>query len=374
MKTFYSIVIVFLLFISCDNKESEFPYQLVDQQATQETKALFANLYKLQSDKKIIFGQQDATVYGREWKGDDNKSDVKDVTGSHPALLGLDFSGIEIKENPDYENRRNSLIKYTKEAYEQGNIVTYCWHMCNPNNGGSFYWEKDSLIALPRMLPDSILHETYKRYLDNVASLVNDLKGKDNELIPIIFRPFHEFDGEWFWWGKGHCTKDEFIELWKFTINYLKDEKKIRNFIYAFSPDCKFNSKEEFLEYYPGDEYVDILGMDNYWDFRADGGNNPELAKKKLKIVADLAKEKNKIAALTETGLEGVVDSSWYTQVLYPILSDVEIAYAQVWRNAYESTTHYYTPTKGHPAEKDFIEFSNKDNIIFSNKLPNMYQ
>nr|WP_297169035.1 glycosyl hydrolase [uncultured Dysgonomonas sp.] len=349
-------------------------FLLVDPVATAETKALFYNLKKIEQSDRVIFGQQDATLYGRSWVGDSNRSDVKDLCGQHPALIGFDFEAATESDPVKFENIKNRLVKATKEVYRQGGIITFSWHSKNPANDGSFYWEKNPVESVKDILPEGKLHAKYKQYLESIAKVINDCKGDNGELIPIIFRPFHEFDGDWFWWGKGHCSKDEFIALWQFTVTYLRDNMEVHNLLYAFSPDCKFFTEEEFMEYYPGDKYVDIIGMDNYWDFRPDGANDPQLAAQKLKIVSDIATKKNKIAALTETGLEGVSNPLWYTQVLLSVLQSTKVAYVMVWRNASDLPTHYYTPTVGHSAAQDFIRFSEDKNILFQSDLPDMYK
>lgn len=346
----------------------------IDKKATTETRALLYNLKKLTSEKKTIFGQHDAILYGRSWQGDIDRSDVKDVTGDHPAMIGLDYMSVTDPNKDKREAESKKLIKAVTETYRKGGVVAFAWHMSNPANDGSFYWEKDPIKVVPDLLPNGKYHQKYKEYLQVAADVTKQFIGDDGELIPVIFRPFHEFDGDWFWWGAGHCSKDEFISLWHFTVEYLRDTLEVHNFLYAFSPDCKFTTREGFLDYYPGDEYVDILGMDDYWDFRPDGGNDPALAEAKLKIIADIAFEKNKVAALTETGLEGVTDSTWFSQVLLPILRRVPIAYAMVWRNASDMEHHYYSPTKGHPAEEDFIEFCAQDDILLQSDLPDMYK
>jgi mannan endo-1,4-beta-mannosidase len=116
----------------------------------------------------------------------------------------------------------------------------------------------------------------------------------------MIFRPYHEFDGDWFWWGKAHCTIEEFKLLWRFTVSYLRDSLDVHNFIYAFSPDCKFNNEAEYLERYPGDEWVDMVGVDDYADFGRDGRYNLERGIKLLKIVSDYAQQTGKLAAFTK--------------------------------------------------------------------------
>lgn len=373
-KNLILILFVLVCIIACKKETKPDTTNLVDKNATLLTKNLYRNLLVLQNEGATLFGQQDATMYGRSWSGDEDRSDVKDVIGMHPALIGFDFESITLKDSIISGNAKKKLIKGVKDTYHRGGIVTFSWHMRNPANEGSFYWEKDSIKVVSDILPGGKLHETYKEYLKAVAELSSQFVGDDGELIPIIFRPFHEFDGDWFWWGKGHCTKEEFITLWKFTVDYLKTDLGVHNFIYAFSPDCKFTTQEEFLDYYPGDDYVDILGMDDYWDFRLDGANNPALAERKLKIVSDIATAKNKIAAFTETGLEGVKNPEWYTKVLLPIVQKTKLAYVMVWRNAHDMEHHYYTPTKGHPAEYDFIRFSKEPNILFELDLPDMYK
>ena len=131
-------------------------------------------------------------------------------------------------------------------------------------------------------MPGGELHEKYKSILQRVGEYARNLTGVYGENIPVIFRPFHEYDGSWFWWGANHCTPDEFKELYRFTVTYLRDTLQVHNFIYAFSPDCKFKTLEEFLVRYPGDEYVDLIGMDNYWDLRYES-EKPEVAYEKLK-------------------------------------------------------------------------------------------
>jgi len=342
---------------------------LVDKQATPETQALFYNLKRIADEDKVLFGHHDALLYGHSWVGEKDRSDVKDITGSHPALLGLDFAELTTNDTEKYKRAKQKLTDAVKATYKRGGVVAFCWHMSNPATGGSFYWEKDPVKVVADILPGGKHHEKYKSYLKTVAQVNNDFRGDNNELIPIIFRPFHEFDGDWFWWGKGHCSREEFISLWRFTVEYLRDTLHVRNFLYAFSPDCRFTTESEFLDYYPGDNYVDILGFDDYWDFRPDGNNDPELAEMKLKIVSDITEKKDKIVALTETGLESVSQTEWFTKVLMPILERVKVSYVMLWRNAHDMAHHFYVPYKGHPAENDFIKFYNNKNILFEDDM-----
>ena len=370
MKKKNVLTTMFIFFCLCLRAQT-----MVDMEATSETKALYRNLFKL-AGREILFGQQDATNYGHSWSVGENRSDVKDVCGAHPALIGEDFSLLTSTDGKRLEDGKKQLLKTITETYNRGGVVTVCWHSANPVNGGSFYYEQNPVKAVSEILPDGSAHQQYLIYLDRIAEVAKDAKGKSGELVPIIFRPFHEFDGDWFWWGQAHCSKEEFISLWRFTVHYLRDTKQVHNFLYAFSPDCRFTTETEFLERYPGDEFVDILGMDDYWDFRPDGANNPKLAEAKLRIVSDIAKKRMKLAALTETGLEGVTNPEWYTTVLLPILKNpaINLSYVMIWRNANYIPNHYYVPFPGHPAEKDFKTFREDPQICFEDQLPALYK
>lgn len=370
--TFLGAGILAITSIQAQNTDK---HGLIDRNATPKTQNLFRNLKEI-SGKHILFGQQDATSYGHSWRTGENRSDVKDICGSHPAVIGADFGGLESFNPERVAQAEKNLHKVITETYRRGGVITICWHAENPVSGDSFYFKEKSAKAVSHLIPGGSHHKQYKQILQRIARVAQAIKGDRGELIPVIFRPFHEFDGDWFWWGEQHCTKEEFITLWQFTVNYLKDTLQVHNFIYAFSPDCRFTTEDEYLQRYPGDEFVDLLGMDDYWDFRPDGANNPCLASMKLKIVSDLAQKREKIAALTETGLESVIDPNWFSKTLLPILKskNLKIAYALVWRNAHDSETHYYTPFPGHPAEKDFISFYKDKFTWFEEQLPNLYK
>lgn len=346
-----------------------------DVHASVMTKTLFRHLQK-SADRFIMFGQQDATAYGHSWKGDEDRSDVKDVTGSHPAVIGFDFSGLTSPDTSKVKREMVELRKSICDTYHRGGIVTMCLHCLNPVNDSTYYFDKNSVVAVPMILQKGEVQDKFLSYLDRIAQVALSVKNEKGDCIPIIFRPFHEFDGDWFWWGKSHCTKEQFVQLWRMTVDYLRDYKQVHSILYAFSPDCKFTSEAEYLDRYPGDDYVDIMGVDDYWDFRSDGGNNPALVSKKLQIVSGIAKSKNKLAAFTETGSEGVKQVDWYTNVLLPVLKDrtLKLTYVLVWRNAYDISHHYYTPFVGHPAAADFRKFCNDKLILLEKDLKHIYK
>ncbi len=370
MKIFISLFF-FTLFTSVYAQK----YALVDAKATEETKALFENLAEL-SKKHTLFGHQHATEYGHGWYGDSGRSDVRLVCGSHPAVIGVDISGFSGRSREDIEKTKTNLQKNVIDTYNRGGVTTISWHFSNPVSRGGFYWvDTLSKPAVKYIIPGGEAHEQYKIILRDIADWALSLKGADGNLAPVIFRPYHEFDGGWFWWGAPHCTRNEFVSLWQFTVTYLRDSLNVHNFIYAFSPDNKFNSEKQFLDRYPGNKYVDMVGMDNYGDMGRDR-YDIETAARKLKIVADYAKKSGKLAAFTETGLESIPDTTWWTETLLKVLKSngMNISYVLVWRNDSRSPTHYYAPFPEQVSVPDFLKFYEDPYTLFENDLKGIYK
>jgi mannan endo-1,4-beta-mannosidase len=284
----------------------------------------------------------------------------------------LAFTG---RSDEEIKKAKDDLRQNVSDTYNRGGVTTVAWHFSNPVSGGGFYWvDSISLPAVKYIIPGRQAHDKYKSILKEIGEWAKSVKGNDGKQVPMIFRPFHEFDGGWFWWGKPHCSKEEFISLWRFTVTYLRDSVGVHNFIYAFSPDNKFRTEAEFLERYPGDEYVDMVGMDNYGDM----GRNRyavDTAALKLKIVSDYAIKAGKLAAFTETGLETIPNTTWWTETLLKVLKsrDLRLAYVLVWRNDTRSPTHYYAPFPGQVSVPDFMKFYNDPYTLFESDLKDLY-
>ena len=262
------------------------------------------------------------------------------------------------------------------ETYNRGGVTTIAWHFSNPVSKGGFYWvDSLSLPAVRYIIPGGSALEQYKVILRGIGEWAQSAIGKDGKQVPMIFRPFHEFDGDWFWWGKGHTTRDEFISLWRFTVSYLKDSVGVHNFLYAYSPDNRFFTEDQYLERYPGDAWVDMLGMDNYGDMGRDS-YRLDTAIFKLKIVADYARKTGKLAAFTETGLESIPDTTWWTETLLKVIkaNDMQLAYVLVWRNDTKSPTHYYAPFPGQVSVPNFMKFYNDPYTLFEKDLKGIYR
>jgi mannan endo-1,4-beta-mannosidase len=354
-----------------------FSQSLLDKKATPETKALYENLFRI-SGQGFLFGHQDTDAYGVKWKGEDNRSDVKDITGSFPAVHGWDLGDIGTTPFNLDSVPFDGMLKWIQATYNRGGINTISWHFDNPLTGESA-WSKGE--AVKESLPGGKAHQKFLSNLNALADFLNKCESESKK-IPIIFRPYHEHNGDWFWWGKGVAAESDYIKLWKFTIDYLRNDRNIHHLIYAFSPDRSRlnldNFRKDYFYAYPGDDYVDILGFDNYHDIgkrsNADAQAKENDFKKGLSELSKLAAERKKVAALTETGLESVADPKWYTQtILEPIKSDpsIKIAYLMVWRNA--RVNHHYAPYPGHPSADDFMIFYKDDKTLFESDIQNFY-
>jgi len=369
LKHFYFLVFVFT-FYACGSVKN----LTIDPLANMETKILFHNLQTI-SKNHILFGHQHATEYGHGWSGDPDRSDVKSVVGSHPAVIGVDFSGFSGRSQRSIDAFKEKLRENIRATYDRGGVVTIAWHFNNPVGGRGYQWTfTDSITVVDKIIPGGSHHETYKNILTDIGLWLQTVKGSDGKLIPMIFRPFHEFDGSWFWWGKPQTSKDDFIALWRFTVSHLRDTMGIHHLLYAYSPDNKFSNEDQFAERYPGDKWVDMVGMDNYGDM----GRNRyavDTAAAKLKIVSGFALKRNKLAAFTETGLESIPNTTWWTETLLKTLrkEKINLCYVLVWRNDQRSETHYYAPFPGQVSVPDFIKFYEDDYTLFEKDLKQIY-
>lgn len=372
--------VAFLLLFSCRSNHREtndVPADIVtliapkekpvDSLLTEETKALWINMKRLQG-RGILFGQQDATLSGVDWKNQAGKSDVKEITGTHPALYGWEIAGNDAGANIDSISL-DSIQQRMIGAFDRGAVNTVTWHLNNPLTGGTAW---DVTQAVRHILPDSNLHMHYKLELQRIAAFFGQLRNAQGIQVPVIFRPFQENNGNWFWWGKGHCTADEYIQLWRFTVSYLRDSLHVHNLLYTYSADM-FDSQEQYLERYPGDAWVDILGCENYWDFQT--GISIANGINQLRMLVTMANQRKKLAALTECGFEGIPVRNWWTQfLLKPIREDSlarNISYLMVWRNS--NRKHYYTPFPGQKSAADFLVFEQDTFTIFERDLKDIY-
>lgn len=354
MKTLFTVISLSLM--SVINAQ----FKLSDPEVTKETVNLYNNLAKAQG-KGYFVGHQDDLAYGVYWKYQSGKSDVKDVVKDYPAVYGWELGDLELGKNKNLDGVPFDKMKhFIKEAYERGGIITISWHTNNPMTGKNA-WDTSSK-SIKSILPNGEKHKIFIDYLDKVAAFLGELKGENGEAIPIIWRPFHEHTGTWFWWGVNSASDEDFKQLFKFSADYLRKQKKLHNLIIGYNTGTEFKNVTEYLARYPGDDYVDMVSFDAYQRGAKDGGKAfSDNLDSWLGILNNVAKSHHKIPAIGELGYNQIPDSQWFTQVLKPVFDKYQFSYVLFWRNAGfkpgNNEVEYYLPFKGHPAEKDFIKF-----------------
>lgn len=269
---------------------------LVNKNSTANTKKLYIFL-KDSYGKYVITGQQcDGGINGNEFKA------IKNLTGDYPALLGLDMM--------DYTPSRTALgasssaVEKAIEFANKGGIVTFCWHWNAPTEylnstanspdgwWGGFYTQSSKFDIAKVMNGQDAKG---KKLLDrDIKEIAKQLKRLEKAGVPVIWRPLHEASGGWFWWGaKG---SDAYKKLWKYLYKELTNTYGCNNLIWVYNGQS--------ADWYPGDEYVDIVGEDIY------PGNHvydPQVSRFKQAINYG---SKTKITALTENGCIFDIDSA----------------------------------------------------------------
>ena len=334
---------------------------MVDCLATPETKALYANLWKIQQ-QGVMFGHHDYPSYGIGWRGDKDRSDVKDITGDHPAVYSLDMHNIN-----------DTKINHIKEAYKRGGVCMLVWHQNNPLTEGQGSYPVgtswDNTKVVDQILTEgSDMNLKYKKILDNVAEALHKMKDDNGKPIPVIFRPLHEHTQRWNWWGSTATTDSEFITFWRFIVHYLRDVKGVHNVIYSISPQMDEvypDAKSRLLFRWPGDDYVDFLGIDCYH------GLNTKAFISNLKALSELSTYLGKPVGVTETGLENNHTKDYWTKDVLIPLKDYKVSMVVAWRN--ERPSHAYGPYPEDASAEDFKLFYKDDFTIFERDLPPMY-
>ena len=340
---------------------------LVSFSADSQTSAevLFQTLSE-KSEEGILFGHHDDPLYGFSWTKE-GVSDTYAVCGKYPAVVGFDMSGIE-KGRSSYPSMsfgrvREEILK----QHENGGYTVLSWHATNPVTGGNA-WDVSDTNAVHAVLNEKVAHAAMCQQLDSLAKFLLSLRSADGSLVPVIFRPFHECHGAWFWWGSKCSSASDYVSLWHFTVNYLKSAG-VTNVVYVFSPASDFGSEANYLQRYPGDEFVDILGFEGYRRTAASVAESRrefiQRMNRNLAIVETLASKKRKLVALTETGGRNNDDAKWWTKAVIAGLKGHRVTYLEVWRNATNNLKECYGVYPGCLSEKDFRKFSKNSAVLF---------
>lgn len=391
---------------------TDYPYsnrvRLTDPDADFSTVALYQYLKAVGESNAVLYGHMEDTVL-KAGSSKLSESDTLDVTGSLAAINGLDcgglFAGFASKYNdrhpsaerlPDTnEGNIKAAALLSNEAIAQGAVMTLSSHMPN----FAFATEKDLKAAksydrydyspadsynlsgdcMNQILPGGAFNPQYTAYLDLIAEYAQQVDG------PILFRPLHENTGSWFWWGKAFCDAETYKSVFRYTVEYLRDQKGVHNFLYVYGPGSEAASLEEYGERYPGDAFVDMVGFDTY-DDQASAGEGYTFQRNFETTVAltdQFAKEHDKLFAVTETGITNsamkktdIQRPDWFTEILDIITKpEYNCAYFMVWSN-YDAKSNYYSPyvafqteegvLHGHAMMDPFVNFYNNEKSIFA--------
>lgn len=332
---------------------------LSDVHALSQVHDSLVRLQKITS-KGYAFGHQDSTSYGVGWKNNatEYRSDINDVVGDFPAVYGFDIGGIEHGNTNNLDDVPfDEMVVLIQKAHSNGGIITISWHADNPISKKNSW---DTTEAVKHILNGGSHNQLFLVWLSRVAEFMNRLQDENNNLIPVAFRPFHEMNGAWFWWGNPHTTSKEYQQLWRQTVHVLSSAFKVHNLYYVYSPNLVENAVDYLLNY-PGDSYVDFLGIDLYQH-----GSTEEFKQQlrtNLEVLKNIAVLKHKPFAITEIGLENVTFSKWWTTTLDAIIKNSGISWVLVWRNHTEN--HFFAPFSAQKSVSDFKIFKNKTHVLF---------
>ena len=330
MRRLFTLLLMLLASVTLNARG----WEPADPEATPQAKELFQRLLTLQK-KGTMYGHQDDLLTGRTWINEKGRSDTKEAVGDYPAVAGFELGELELGYSKSLDgNAFSDISERIRWFHKQGGIITVSWHVVNPvssqwpgvkePNGAGSAWDvsmlsADGINAVRNVLPGGEDHAMFNSWLKRLSLFFSTLKDDEGNPIPFIFRPYHEHSGSFFWWGRERCTDEEYAALWRYTVDFLRNEGH-HSILYAYNTD-KVYSAEEYLRGYPGDDYIDMLSID--WYGRGEEFNvNVDKA---LAFTTRLAQEKNKLHALSECGP--------LPTDLWNILAKYESSYVLTWRH-----------------------------------------
>jgi mannan endo-1,4-beta-mannosidase len=240
--------------------QSTLPDKLVTPGASPEAIELFDYLCSI-SGIKTLTGQHDQPIFKSAYY-----QRVYELTGKHPAVKGMDF-GFSEPNTLDGINFRQQLVDEAIRYWQEGTIITLMWHAVPPTKEEPVTFHEDIQSRLTEeewnelMTPDSKLNRRWQSQVDVIAFFLKQLRDAH---VPIIWRPYHEMNGKWFWWGNKPGEKG-YQQLYKMLFDRLVNYHKINNLIWVFDAnEISGDWMSPYKDFYPGHNFVDILATDVY--------------------------------------------------------------------------------------------------------------
>jgi len=235
----------------------------VNPHATPEARALLAYLYSI-SGKGTITGQHNYPNVGARW------TDMAyDLTGKYPGLFGQDF-GFSAGEDKDSVLSRPAMIEEVERQYRNGAVIALTWHAVKPTEDEPVTF-KDSVQGhltdyewRELLTPGSPLYNRWCAQVDVIAGYLRQLR---DDHVPVLFRPYHEMGGSWFWWG-GRPGKDGSAALYRQIYDRFVNVHHLDNLVWVWNGNDPGSKGEAFAEYYPGPNYADVVSIDVYGEFK----------------------------------------------------------------------------------------------------------
>jgi len=243
---------------STERRMGQRKFDPINENASPEARALLDYLYRIRG-KKIISGHHNGSTRMNQWH-----RYVEELTGESPAIWGSDFHHYYEEGNPE------SVVREAIRRHSDGYIVTLMWHTGRPQDDPPFDWATSTQGEMSDRewkeltTPGTTLHSKWIARVDTIAAYLKQLRDAN---VPVLWRPYHEMNGIWFWWGdkKG---EEGFAKLWKMMFDRYVHHHNLNNLIWVWNtnaPRDRENDEAYAYElYFPGLEYVDVLAADVY--------------------------------------------------------------------------------------------------------------
>jgi mannan endo-1,4-beta-mannosidase len=248
----------------------------VTPDASPEVKALLQFLYSTNA-KYTLTGQHNFPA-----AADKNSKFAAQYSGKTPAIFGTDFGFAKAGDKDSYL-LRESLVKEAERQYKMGAIVALCWHAVPPTANEPVTFQplpgadSGNIASVQGRLTDQQFKDVltpgtalFKKWAMQVDTIAFYLKKLQAAHVPVLWRPYHEMNGNWFWWGNRvgqYSTEALYRQMFERFVKY----HKLNNLIWVWSVDRPSRPGMEFSKYYPGNKYLDMLALDVYGsDFKQD--------------------------------------------------------------------------------------------------------